>query len=1040
MIAWFVRNRVAANLLLFGISLGGLLTIRGVPQELLPETRSAILAVRTDYPGADAAVVEDTVLRNLEGVLRDVSGIGEMTGLAAEGTAILTLEVEHWADRRSVGDEVRERIESLTSLPADAEDPVLSELSIDRPLLRIAVHGEADERSLHEAGHLVADAVGQVPGVANAEIASGRETEIAIEIPEAVLSRFGLTFDQVARAIRRGSADIPGGAVRSEAGDVRVSTEAKAATAAGFARIPLIATPEGGVVRVGDVASVTDGFEDREVTATMNGEAAVFLEVTLASGARLLDTAGAVHARVREVEATLPPGVAVTTWSDTWQLFESRMELLVRNGLEGLALVFLVLFFTLSSRLAVWTAAGLPVAFFGAFLLMPGLGVTVNMFALFGFIVTLGILVDDAIVVGENVERHIAENPARVEEATVRGVRQVLFPASFGVLTTMAAFAPLLGLPGLAGEIIGTLPRIVIPVLAFSLLDAAWILPRHLAHGGLGVRPSVRLARVRAAVRNGLDRMVRRYYRPALAWSLRNRAATVALGALWLSLALGAVGGGWVPVESTSPFDGDVVTLQVSLPPGSPATATAEAVREVEAAIDGVREEILARAGVDPQRHLAVLVGQRLPFGPGDTAGDALADRGSAVGQINLELIPPEERAGFTVREIADRVRERTRSLPHGAQVTVLTSLAGDQADISVRVSGAETADLLAGAAALRSVLGEYAGVLAVTDDLEGSAPELVARTRSGGAGLGISAGEFGRQLRQALHGEEVQRIQRGREELRVLLRLPRAERATPETVTGMRVRRTDGGTAPLAGVAELSREEKLSVIPRVDGNRAVTVFASVDPEVASAGAVTGDLRTGALPSLRERFPNLRFEMAGRAGETDETLAVLRRNALLGLILIYGLLAVPLSSWTQPFVIMAAIPFGLAGAVFGHVLTGTDLTLNSFFGMVALIGIVVNDALVLLDFANSEKRRGLTAGEAALAAGALRFRPVVLTSVTTCAGLFPLLAERSLQAQFLMPMAVSLAFGVAFATLVTLFLVPSLYSLADGACRAVGRR
>jgi len=1039
-IAWFVRNRVAANLLLLGISLGGLLTLGGIPQEMIPETQSSALTIRTVFPGAGAEVVEDSVLLGLEEALRDVSGVKEINAIATEGLGLLTVEVERWADFRSVSDEVRERVESLTTLPADAEEPVISEVAVERLLLRIAVHGEADERTLTEAAHRVRDALTPLPGVARVLVATGRDYEISIEISEDVLTRFGLTFDQVAAAIRRGSADIPGGAIRSASGEVRVSTEAEALTGEDFARIPLIASPGGGLVRIGDVAAVTDGFADVEREARMNGEPAVFMEVMLAAGARLLETADTVHAELSSLERSLPAGLSVSPWFDAWRLFDSRMDVLVRNGIQGLALIFLVLFFTLSSRLAVWTAAGLPVAFFGAFLMMPGLGVTVNMFSLFGFILTLGIVVDDAIVVGENVQRHVSGARVGIEAAAVRGVRQVLFPAAFGVLTTMAAFAPLLGLPGIWGELMGTLPRIVIPVLAFSLLDAAWILPHHMAHGGLRVRPSIRLARIRAGFQGALDWSIDTLYRPALGWSLENRLATVAFGIASLALALGLLGGGWIPVETTPPFDSDAITVQVSLPPGSPADATAEVVAGVEDAITRVRGDVRAEHGVDPQKNLTSLVGQRLPFGPGGAIGGAAASSGTTTGQLVLELIPAEERVGFTTREIGDRLRALTAALPHGGEATILTSLLGEEADISIRISGRRMERLEEGSAALQSLIGEYQGVVFLKDDLDPGAPELVARVRSGGAGIGIAAGEFGRQIRQAFHGEEVQRIQRGRDEIRVLLRYPQAERALPENVTGMRVRRADGRVAPIGEVAEIGRTEKLAAIRRVDDGRAVTVHASVDPDVASAGALLADVQSRGLPQLREEFPDLRFDLVGLAGEQAETLEALRTHLLFALILIYGLLAVPLSSWTQPFVIMAAVPFGLAGAVFGHMVMGVEFSITSFFGMVPLVGIVVNDALVLLDFINRNRRAGMPVREAALAAGPLRFRPIILTSVTTCAGLAPLLAERSVQAQLLIPMAASLAFGVAFATLVTLLLVPVLYSLAADSLTVPGGR
>lgn len=1026
-VAWFVRNRVAANLLLFGVSLAGYLTAGGIPQEILPEARSTAISVRVPYPGAGAPLVEESVLARLEEALRGLRGVEETAGVAADGLGELRLELESGADPGSVVDEVRERVGALRSLPADAEEPVVTELEVERQLLRLAVHGPADERSLREAAYRVQDAVAAIPGVGVAELESGREYEIAIEVGEAQLDRFGLTLDGVAAAIRRHSADLPGGSIRTGTREVRLRTAAEARTAADYERIPLLTTPEGGRVLLGEVATVTDGFVEEAREARLDGEPAVFLTVTLAPGARLPDTTRAVLEAVRE--SPLPEGISVTPWSRAFRLFESRMEVLVRNGLGGLALIFLVLFFTLSTRLAVWTAAGLPVAFFGAFLLMPGLSVTVNMISLFAFILTLGIVVDDAIVVGENIWRGMETGRRPPAEAAVRGVRRVLTPVVFGVLTTMAAFTPLLGLPGYWGDLIGTLPRVVIPVLAFSLLEAAFILPHHLVHGGLRVRPSALLARVRGAFAAALARTLRVLYLPALRSALRNRAAALSLGAVWLAVAFGLLRGGLVATDPVPPFERDLTVVSVELPPGSPVAATREVVSALEAAVGRVRAEIREATGVDIHESLAVLVGQQLSTGPGGPVGGGRARGGAHLGQLNWELRAAGERGGVSTREVAERLRESARPLAGRAEITVMTSLVGEAADFSIRVSGGGPEEIRRAAAALGSRLAARRGVSSVSDDLTGAAPEFVARARPDGAGAGFGAAEFGRQLRQAFHGEEVQRLQRGRDEVRVVVRSPASERRSPDRIGGRRARRPGGGGTPLDEVAAFTREEGPSIIRRRDGRRAATVHANVDPAVAAAGAVLSAFRQEELPALEREFPGLRFEVAGLAGETEETLAALGRQVLLALFLIYVLLALPLSSWSQPFVIMAAVPFGLAGAVFGHAILGVNLTITSLFGMAPLTGIVVNDALVLLHFMNRGVRRGETRVEAALRAGPRRFRAVVLTSLTTCAGLAPLLAERSVQAQFLVPMAASLAFGVAFATVVTLILVPVLFSL-----------
>ena len=1029
-IAWFVRNRVAANLLMLGIAGAGLLTIGGVPQELLPESESSAVTVRTAFPGAGAEEVETGLLIPMEEAVEEISGVGEILGTATDGMGLLTVRVESWADFASVRDELRQRIASIPDLPADAEDPVLSDFQPMRLLLRVSVHGAADERTLDEAARTVRGQLLDLPGVSGVEIETGREHEIAIEVAEERLLRFGLSFDQVAAAIRRHSVDIPGGTLKAASRELRLGIEAKAADAGDFAAVPLISTPDGAVVTVADVATVTDGFADVGRRARMNGEPAVVLRVLQAPGARLLDTVNGVNARLPEIRAALPPEISVTPWSSAWRLFDNRMGVLVRNGLEGLALIFVVLFFTLSSRVAVWTAAGLPVAFFGAFALMPGLGVTLNTLSLFAFILTLGIVVDDAIVVGENIERHVSGQREGRGEAAVRGVRQVLFPATFGVLTTMAAFAPLLGLPGLWGDLMGDLPRIVIPVLAFSVLEAAWILPHHLAHGGLAVPPSRRLAAIRAGFQSLLQRTVDTVYRPLLARALRNRLTTLAVGVAGLVVVLGVVGGGWVEVEDAPPFESTLVTVEITLPPGSPYAATAEVVDLVDEAIRAVREEVQSEHGMDPQLHLLSLAGQSLAVGAGGDFGGVAAGSGSGTGQITLQLRDISELEGFTVTEVADRLRARIRSLPHGAEATVAASLVGEESNVAIRIRGDDLAALGEASASLQQRVREYAGVISVRDDLAGSAPLLVGRPRDGGAALGIRAAEAGRQLRQGFHGEEVQRIRRGDVEIPVVVRYPPSDREDPYRLRRMRVRH-GSAAPPLDQVVEMTRETGLSVVRRVDGLRSVNVLANVDPRQASPAAVLTDLEERHLPVLGEAFPGLAFEIVGLAGEARETTEALGRNFLLAMMVIYVLLAVPLSSWTQPFVVLAAIPFGLFGAVVGHVVMGVDLSISSFFGMVPLVGIVVNDALVLLDFINDRRRRGASVSEAVMAAGPLRVRPIVLTSLTTCAGLAPMLFERSIEAQFLVPIAASLAFGVAFATVVTLVLVPVIYSLAD---------
>ncbi len=1020
---------MAANLVFFGVCLAGYLTLGEIPHQLIPETTPSAIRVGVALPGAEATLVEERVLLGLEEALQGIAGVTETSGVATDGAAVFLLVLDGDADARRVGDIVRERVASLQTLPAAAEDPVVSEVTASREILRIAVHGRTDERSLREAARLVQDAVTAVPGVLGAERLTGRDFEMAIEIPQENLTRFGLTFDRVAAALREATADVPAGAMRSGTSRLRVRSEGAAARAGDVARIPLIVAPDGGVVRVGDVGAVKDGFDVTGRQAWMDGEPAVFLTVGLPEGGRLRETTDRVVTVVRNLP--LPDGLTATPWYSAAEVFTDRLALMIRNGLLGLGLIFLVLFFTLSTRLAVWTTAGLPFTFFGAFLLMPGLGITLNMVSLFGFIMALGVVVDDAIVVGESIQHRIEAGGDGAEEAAIRGTRQVFFPAAFGVLTTMVTFAPLLGIPGVFGELVADLPRVVIPVLAFSLLEVAWVLPHHLAQGGLPVRPNRGLARVRASCRRGFDAAVRRIYRPALRWTLAHRLMTLGIAVSSLALAVGLLAGGWVPVVTQVPLEDNTVHVLVRLPPGSPPEATRDVIAGLNGVVDRFREEIRTEFGVDLERRRAVLVGQQFPLGLGESLGATGGSAAAEIGQITWRLASPSDRPFLTNRDVADRLRARMPPAPAGANVTVVGEGLGQQSDVSIRVRSPSPGTVRAASTALAERLRVLPGVTSVWDDFESVAPGLVARTRSGGAGLGLDAGAAGRQLRQTFHGEEVRRVQRGREELRIVLRAPRGESGGALGLASLPVRRPDGAAIPLGEVARIVSDSGDSVVRRVDSARAATVFANVDSTHALPEAVLAEAHRRVFPELRDRFPDARFEITGLAGEHARANPVLVRNLLLAVMVVYVLLAVPLGSFVQPFVVMAAVPFGLAGAVFGHLLLGLRFDPMSAFGLAPLVGIVVNDALVLLDSMNRSRRAGRSPREAALSAAPRRFRPVVLTTITTCAGVGPLILERAFQAELLVTMATSLAFGVAFATLVTLFVVPVLYDLAS---------
>ena len=1033
LIGWFVANRVAANVLFFGLAAAGLWMGRRIPQETIPDFDPSFITVRAPLPGAGPAVVEAQLVARLEEAVREVEGIEEVVSVAAAGRATLTIEARRDADANRVLADVEARIAALDTLPADAEEPIVGLRTPHEKLFDLVVHGAADERSLREAAYRVQDLLLRVPGVARVERVTGREYEIAIEVAEERLRRHRLSFDAVARAVREASVDVPGGEARAASGDVLLRTDALATDAAGFARIPLIARPHGGVVRIGDVAEVRDGFVDQPQSVRVNGEPGLMLLATAAPGVRVPALSRAARRAI--AEAPLPEGIGVVLRRVEAEVLESRLSLLVRNGLSGVALIVVVLMLFLSTRVALWTAAGLPFSILATFLAMAAAGVSVNMLTLFGFIVTLGLLVDDAIIVGENIERRSREPGAAAAVSAVRGAREVLMPVTFGVLTTIAAFSALFGLSGIFGELIRNVPWVVIPCLLFSLLDAAVILPHHLARGTRGRRENRRLAAVRSRFRAGMRAAIERIYVPALAACLRHRLIALSAGSAVLLLTLGMVAGGWIRFDVVPRLEDDAITVEVRLPEGVPFARTREVMARLEQAALEVRERYLVETGTDVFRDVVVLAGIAPPAGVAAGILGAEVATGGHRGQLSVALLPAEERGRLASVEVADAIRAAAGPLPHGATSRYASSLFSSGADVSVRLTGEDPGQVGAAAALLGARLAEIAGVTEVSDDLVAGKEEMVFRPRAGAAAAGVSALSIGRQIRQAYFGEEAQRLQRGRDDIRVMVRYPESDRRRLGTLAGMRIRTGAGNEVPLLEVAEFELARGSSAIRRVDGRPAAVVDVVVDAAALTPASLIAAVRGELAPELRSRFAGLEVEIVGLAGDQAETAASLAPRFALAALAIYALLAVALSSWAQPLVIMAAIPFSMVGAVWGHALMGIDLAMISVFGVVALLGIVINDALVMMDFINRARARGLLPDDAIRSAGPLRFRPIVLTSLTTFVGLVPLMFERSLQAQFLIPMAVALAYGVLAATAVTLLLVPVLYSLAQGARR-----
>lgn len=1046
-IAWFAENGVAANLLMLVIVVGGLLTLPSIPQEVFPEFDSGVITITVPFPGAAPEEVEEGVVIRVEEAIQDLEGIKEIRSVSSENVGLVTVEVRDESETQRLLGDVKTRVDAISTFPGEAEEPVIQELILRNQVINVAVSGQVEERTLKRIGERVRDDIVTLPGITQADLVIDRPYEISIEVSEDALRQYGLTFGEVATAVRRASLDLGGGEITTGGGEVLLRTENQAYTGGDFERLPLLSLADGTRLQLGDVAEVVDGFADTDQAARFDGQPAVMVQVFRVGDQSALAVADTVKEYIAEESRRLPAGVQLTAWGDESKILRSRLDTLVRNGRTGLILVFLVLALFLRLSLAGWVALGIPISFLGAIAVMPGTGVTINLISLFAFIVVLGIVVDDAIVVGENIYSEFEAGKEGLE-AAVDGAVGVHVPVIFAILTSIAAFTPLLTVGGQTGKIMKVIPVIVIATLVFSLIESLLVLPHHLsklshakdqkAHPGWLRR---RWQQIRRGFSNGLDWVIEHLYRPTLRLALTWRYVTVALAVATLVTLGGIVAGGWVKFVFFPPVEADNVVALLAMPQGTPTEVTSEALARIEAAARQLDDEIRQDTGDSVFRHQLASIGDqpysRQQSGPG--GGGENSGAGGHVGEVNVELTPSEER-DVTSNEIAERWRQLTGPISGAEELTFTSSLFSAGSPIYVQFSGADQERLEQAAERLKEALGGYSGVQDITDTFRQGKAEVEIEITPEAEAAGLSTADVARQTRQAFYGEEAQRIQRGRDEVKVMVRFPETDRRSLGDLEDLRFRAPGGVAVPFSTAARAAMGRGPASIDRVDRRRVLAVTADVDPTSdANAGEILASLEAEVLPGILADHPGLRYTLEGEQQEQRETLGGLVRGFLFAMLAIYVLLAIPFRSYAQPLIVMSAIPFGLIGAVLGHLLMGMDLTILSMFGIVALTGVVVNDSLVMVDFINQRHRAGVPLRTAIRAAGISRFRPIVMTSLTTFAGLAPLLLERSVQAAFLIPMAVSLAFGVLFATLIILILVPAGYYILEDVKEA-GRR
>ena len=1026
-------NHVAANLLVALLVAGGLVSMFAIPIRTFPDIDVNIITIGATYRGAAPEEVEEGVCVRIEEEIDGIDGIDRVTSSATEGACGVTVELLQGADKDRVLADIKNQVDAITTFPDETEKPIISQLAVRRAVIDLALSGSIGEKSLKELGRQIRDEISQLPGITQVELTNTRPYEVSIEVPEEALQRHGLSFDEVVQAIRRSSLDLPGGSLKTRGGEILLRSKGQAYTGSEFEGLVLLSSDDGTRVTLGDVAQVIDGFEDTDKSALFDGDPAVLVRVYRVGEQDALGVASAVKEYVAERQLRLPDRVHLTVWRDSSQVLRGRIDILMRNGLMGFVLVLLLLALFLRARLAFWVALGIPISFAGALASFPWFGLSIDMISLFSFILVLGILVDDAVVVGESVHTHQKRTDDPIE-AAVAGTFEVATPVIFGVLTTVMAFIPMLLVPGPMGQVFWGISFVVILCLLFSLVESQLILPAHLAHGsGVETLHPGLWTRLQRRCAAWLERLTEETYRPFLDRALEWRYTTLASGVAGFLLMLGLIAGNHLPGTFFPPIEADHITAKLTMPDGAPVEVTALAVQQLARSLAAVQEELdplYAPEGGSIVRHVFAAIGEQTSQrrGPG---GDGAQSSGSHLAELTAELIPGEERS-IATSEVAERWRELTGAVPDAVELTFSSSIFSAGNDIDIQLQGPDVAQLRDAANRIKGQLVNYPGVGDVTDSFRSGKREVRLSILPSAETLGVTLRDLASQVRQAFYGEEAQRIQRGRDDVRVMVRYPQEQRRSLGDLEDMRIRTASGSEVPFAIVARAETGRGYSTIKRADRQRVVNVVASVDDSQVTADEVMSRLQAGTLPKILSDYPGMSYTVQGQQREQSRAFGGLLRGYLLALFGVYALLAVPLRSYTQPLIIMIVIPFGMVGAVAGHLIVGIqNLTFMSVMGIVALSGVVVNSSLVLVHAVNRHRAEGASTVEAVCEGARTRFRPIFLTSVTTFVGLVPLMLESSFQAQFLIPMAVSLAFGVVFATPVTLLIVPSLYLILD---------
>ncbi len=1024
---WFVHNPVAANLLMLLLIVGGLVGLMKVGKESFPSIRPHEIEVSVAYLGAGPEEVEERIIIRIEEAVYDLDGVKRLRSVAREGVGFVTIEAVDDYDMQKLLNEVKARVDSINTFPQLSERPIVSQPVFNNSVVQIALAADIPEGELKELARGIRNEMAMIKGVSRVELDATRPYEISIEVNEYNLQKYGLTFDDVAQAISRTSVNMPAGKVDNEAGNIQIMTRGQSYTGKDFEDIVVLRNADGTRILIKDIATVIDGFSEDRFMAHINRKNAVLLRVNSGENPNVVAISEAVTDYVENtLKPKLPEGVEAVIWLDNSKGFKSRASTLISNGLSGLALVFIGLMLFLTPRLAAWVVAGIGVAFLGAFMFLPLTGETLNMIGLFAFILILGIVVDDAIIVGENIHR---ENQRGIKgvKAAVLGGTKVAKPVIFSALTTMIFFAPMALVPGDTRQFTMVISVVVILTLTFSLFESLLILPAHLRHGGeekpgllakfftrIGLTRLVDYLRFKAD--RFLDRAIAGYYRPFLDRCLRRKGVTLSVFVgMLIVVAVGIQAGGHVGFAFQPSIPQDFIRAEYTFPSGVPFSTVKDATRELEDSAYRVQKDL------EEQYPDAKIFKATMAFASG---------RGARA----FFVLEPGESRPVSTEEITKLWREATPFFPDAKEIKFDNTFNNDSRGMRIRLSSANIDAIETAAVELKAKLATYDAVYYVTDTADSAQAEAVLSLVPSAENLGLSLRDLGRQVRQAFYGEEVQRVPRGIDDVKVMVRLPEADRKSFDTLDDLRVRSGEGSEVPFEAVAKVDYRPAYTAIRRTDRARTLTIIASFEEgKDAEIQKIKDDLKENFFPDWHTKYHNVQYTFGGGDEGQEEFMQSIITNFAFGLLIIYILFAIAFRSYFKPFVIFTALPFGYMGAILGHLFLGMDISIFSILGIAAAMGVVINDNLVLVDYICRLRDKGYDVIQAIEISAEERFRPIFLTSFTTFIGLVPLMLETSVQAQFLIPTVVSLAFGVLFATGVTLILVPVLYILMSRA-------